>query len=211
MVPDLGYYFSPNEYFSVSAHSIERSLTFCVPMGFCIVVFILATRAGWEPFIGKLPREGVEPNRFTWFLITISAIWLGSVTHIFWDAWTHCDGFFVKLLPWLPYKELQHGSSLFGGIILAFALRQLPRKDAHRKAPFLIFLGVTVGVSAATTCAGFHPGSSYPLSDRRWVFLLLTGFLGNWLLLVAGIVLVTTIAKEAVTRVRKSSHPSKKS
>jgi len=48
MVPDFGYYVSPVSYFSESAHTLTRSLTFCLPIGTLIVFFIYVTREGWK-------------------------------------------------------------------------------------------------------------------------------------------------------------------
>ena len=74
-----------------------------------------------------------------WFSVVLS-IFLGILTHIVWDAFTHKTGFFVQNLPFLNYgfavgnfsipiyKVVQHASSLLGlGLILYF-FHQLPKQ-----------------------------------------------------------------------------------
>lgn len=78
----------------------------------------------------KSSAKAVSFSRVPVFIL--SAIF-GMMTHVFWDAFTHADGFFVKRLEFLTchlnmgdmnipvYKVLQHGSTLAGlGIIAAY-------------------------------------------------------------------------------------------
>ena len=72
-----------------------------------------------------------------WFIIIISIL-IGTASHIFWDSFTHPDGYFVGTIPALNnnirisctevpiLKVLQHGSSILGAVILATAILKLP-------------------------------------------------------------------------------------
>tara|TARA_R110000868_G_scaffold410947_2_gene701022 strand:+ start:45 stop:776 length:732 start_codon:yes stop_codon:yes gene_type:complete len=71
--------------------------------------------------------------------IIIFSIFIGTLSHIFWDSFTHESGFFVKLISELSntieifgkeikyLKVLQHFSTLIGGIVIAYSILKLPR------------------------------------------------------------------------------------
>ena len=72
-----------------------------------------------------------------WFVVIISIL-IGAASHIFWDSFTHDDGYFVKTIPRLSeavklfaveipiLKILQHSSTLVGAFVIAFAIYKLP-------------------------------------------------------------------------------------
>jgi len=131
--PDLGYFFAFDTYFSDNSHTFYRSFTFCLPMGLVLFfIFSMLSRG----FFLLLPEslavvgrslnvsDAWKPSRFFY---TVLAVLIGSWTHIFWDSWTHQDGFFVEqfsFLHWqvvdrLPiYRFFQHCSTLLGAIVL---------------------------------------------------------------------------------------------
>ena len=71
-----------------------------------------------------------------WFVVLISIL-IGAVSHLFWDGFTHNHGFFVEIIPGLSntieifgkqiliLKILQHLSSIFGGLVIAFGFLKL--------------------------------------------------------------------------------------
>lgn len=71
------------------------------------------------------------------FLIVIFSLILGAFSHLFWDGFTHHDGFFVEFFPILQtktifysipvFKILQHLSTPVGGIYIAFWVYKLPK------------------------------------------------------------------------------------
>jgi hypothetical protein len=73
------------------------------------------------------------------FLIVIFSLLLGAFSHLFWDGFTHHDGFFVELFPILQtktvfysipvFKILQHLSTLLGGICIVFWVYKLPQNS----------------------------------------------------------------------------------
>jgi hypothetical protein len=196
MVPDLAYYVSPaGSYFQESAHTLARSVTFCLPMGSLIVVFVYLTRQGWKQLLPVEVPRGMRPPSL-W--MTPLAVWLGALTHIFWDSWTHADGYFVVRWPGLPYKWLQHASTLIGMAILAIRLSRRLRLRRQHLGPVLVFWAISLLLAAAITGAGFHPGDPHALTDRRRYFLLLSSFLGVWLLELAAT--AGTLSLRAKTR-----------
>ncbi len=75
------------------------------------------------------------------WLVVIISILIGSFSHLFWDNFTHKDGFFVEKLTFLTksikvynidlyvFKILQHLSTLAGSIIIAIVLLRLPKNE----------------------------------------------------------------------------------
>ena len=73
----------------------------------------------------------------SWFVVIVSII-IGAASHIFWDSFTHGNGYFVQIIPTLTnivnvfgrqlpiFKILKHSSTLIGGLIIIFALLKLP-------------------------------------------------------------------------------------
>lgn len=71
--------------------------------------------------------------------IVISSIFIGTLSHICWDSFTHESGFFVKTFSELKntigilgkpiriLKILQHSSTIIGGIVIAYAIYKLPK------------------------------------------------------------------------------------
>ena len=93
-----------------------------------------------------------------WLVIIVSVL-IGAISHIFWDSFTHENGYFVQKISELSttidilgkkipiLKILQHSSTLFGGFIIAFAIYKLPiekniNKKIHLKY-WLILMGLT--------------------------------------------------------------------
>lgn len=72
-----------------------------------------------------------------WFVVIISIL-IGTSSHLFWDSFTHENGYFVKTIPELTntieifsrqiliLKILQHSSTLIGAFLIALALYRLP-------------------------------------------------------------------------------------
>ncbi len=96
------------------------------------------------------------------------SLFIGAVTHIVWDAFTHNKGFFVELIPLLQfrvfhsitngqginiYKILQHLSSLLGLLYLTMKYWQYQKeldpiiqKMNKRKLCHLIVIGFISGI-----------------------------------------------------------------
>lgn len=72
------------------------------------------------------------------WLMVIACVIVGIVSHLLWDGFTHENGYFVKYLPLLTasipvgtfhiavHMFLQVASSILGGLIIFYALWQLP-------------------------------------------------------------------------------------
>ncbi|MEJ2194267.1 MAG: DUF4184 family protein [Ignavibacteriaceae bacterium] len=93
-----------------------------------------------------------------WFVVIISIL-IGTITHIFWDGFTHAHGYFVKTIPELTnmvylfdiqiplYRIIQHISTLIGGLVIIFAIFKLPA-DKNVTARFNIkYWGILTGIT----------------------------------------------------------------
>ena len=89
---------------------------------------------------------------------------VGIATHIFWDAFTHPRGEFVKMIPLLKesvsfsgvhipgYRLLQYASTVIGGLIVFYAVMRIPPASDYAKSnhPFYYwFIVIGTGVVAA--------------------------------------------------------------
>ena len=153
----------------------------CLPMGLAITLLFLATarRPLFELLTPGLQQRlagylDASPHKSIRGIATLAAaVWIGAVTHVVWDSFTHDGASGVVMLPavsevWITvygvrfvgYMALQHGFSLVG-LPLMFALFVLWYRNAE--------------------C---HPVSDPILSPvARWA----------WILLLAGLPLASII------------------
>ena len=103
-------------------------------------------------------------------LVVLISILIGAASHIFWDSFTHDNGYFVKTIPFfqesmqMPFgkipvlKILQHSSTLIGGILIAFALYKLPKTKTEigkiNLKYWIIASGLTLTIISIRVLAG---------------------------------------------------------
>lgn len=145
MSPDFGYVFS-YEASRALTHSFHGLFVFSLPTGLAVWLFYVAVLEKatitllsdrWHTRFAH--TEAITPSLL---LRAAVAIWLGAVTHLLWDSFTHRGTFATDAIPallgptpgfaWLPIYHLLHGlSSLVGLIILAMWMRGLQRQPAR--------------------------------------------------------------------------------
>lgn len=141
MMPDFGYYFAPLPIFHENAHTLIKSFTFCLPIGFLTFALVMFLKNG---LLNLLPENKSKtifydhlPEKITVKFVVIAAvaIILGTWTHIVWDAFTHKNGFLVNMIPFLNFEVipkvqifriLQHVSTLIGAWFLFRFYRDYP-------------------------------------------------------------------------------------
>ena len=147
LAPDLQSYFTPGAD-KTHSHTWWGIIWFCIPVSIVLsFVFHLVVR---EMLIMHLPRmlqlkmiryKDVNwPALFKkrWPVILIS-IAVGAASHLFWDSFSHFDGFFIRDNPALqgnmdvfgrsveiPFV-IQYVNSLIGLIVIVAAVLQVPR------------------------------------------------------------------------------------
>jgi len=175
--PDFLYFINldPDALFG---HTIAGVFLLCLPLGM-LVLWIFHALLKW-PLLSLFPQalqeRLIEPARGFFFwpvirqLLIASSILIGAFTHIFWDGFTHEDGWAVSRLQFLSYPVidlgsqlipvfmiLQHSSTIIGGglLLLWFLqwIKQAPREEVsksfRRSARYKLFWGSLVLVGAA--------------------------------------------------------------
>jgi hypothetical protein len=170
MTPDFEY-FIRMRIKSIYSHTWDGLFWFDLPLG--LLLAFLFHNVVRDSLFNNLPS--FFRSRFTTFqlfnwneyfrrnwLIVMASILIGAASHILWDGFTHESGFFVKMMPSLSnninvfekqisvFKLCQHSSSLFGGILLAFAIYNLPITNLEKQKVnmkywyFVFILSITI-------------------------------------------------------------------
>jgi Domain of unknown function (DUF4184) len=142
MAPDFEY-FIRMKILSIYSHTFEGLFIFDLPIA--ILISFLFHNAIKNALFDNLPNYlSSRLNHFKAFhwnhyiqkhwIIVIISILIGSISHLFWDGFTHEHGFWVKQFPFLlnttpilnwnivNYKLLQHSSTIIGGIVIIGAI-----------------------------------------------------------------------------------------
>lgn len=139
ITPDLEYlmHLSPH---SVISHTITGLFIFCIPMG--LITLWIFHQVWKKPLLALITKgheadQGVIPAPFTFLPLSRLAIlgtafFIGALTHLLWDSFTHQYGWIIQQIPalstpifqtrWgevLLFKILQHGSTALGLTVLA--------------------------------------------------------------------------------------------
>lgn len=142
MSPDLEYFFRMKMQGDIG-HTLLGVFLVDIPLG--VLVAFLFHQIIKRPLIDNLPdffKERLfvlkENNWINYFksnigIVIISFI-LGILSHIFWDSFTHINGYFVERISFLGgelysipvYKIAQHLSSLIGMGLVLFYIYKLP-------------------------------------------------------------------------------------
>lgn len=195
--PDFGYY-TGHFGLATEAHSLRGTLMICLPSA-CLLVVLLQRLRPW--LLAPLPQphraaiESLPPLQFWPFRPAVRmllAVWLGAMTHVAWDSFTHASGAMVSIFSPLrevlfeisgrrfaTYNILQHLGTLFGIVVLGFAycrwlartvgIRACLRFPALRDSLPLVSAGM---LSAAT---GFAIALLKLGTDAGWPVLMFRG------------------------------------
>lgn len=191
MAPDFSKIFSLSREATVG-HSVPGVFWFCVPVGlFCFVLFQYVLK---KPLFLLLPtnhQKRLVPwlnplslrTAAQWGLVILSLI-IGAFSHLFWDSFTHKQGWFVEALPFLQNNLftfrrhefsicecLQHTSAAAGLFFLAACYVRFYKKAVIHPSPSIPLISnkakfvlscfaITMAVFLATIYANAHP---YPL------------------------------------------------
>ncbi len=170
LTPDFGYFIKiPIE--NLASHSLPGLFYFDLPMALLLTfAFHNIIR---DPLYNNLPVQlGMRllPYQlFKWndyfrtqWAVIIPSILLGSASHLFWDGFTHGNGYFVQTVEELAipvdifgesiptYRIFRNLSSLFGGLIVLYYLFGMPRDHVtspNRSAhywPILILIALSI-------------------------------------------------------------------
>jgi len=211
MAPDFIYFFSQHASRSLS-HSITGLFTFCLPVGLFTWLFYVAIleKATITLLSDRWHTRFAHTDAITVPLIARAAfaIFLGAITHLVWDSFTHRATFATHAFPvllrptpglaWLPIYHLLHGlSSVVGLLILARWARHLHRQPAKSLIrPYRISERMRIAalwlLLAATLVAGFLDWLPYAHAryDAQFFFAAvggMSGFFIAWCCIAIGL------------------------
>ncbi|MBC7847141.1 MAG: DUF4184 family protein [Flavobacterium sp.] len=198
MSPDFEYFFRMKIQSEIS-HTFLGIFLIDFPLGF-IVMFVFH-KIIKKPLIENSPaffslrmQKLKELNWNCFFknnvFIVLISFFLGTVSHLLWDSFTHWDGYFVQRIFFLNlelysvplYKIAQHLSSLIGMIFIAHYIYKLPvRKETITKPKWKYWLIVLV--------------LTFVFISIRWTFGLSFNQIGNIVVsLISSTILALTFA-----------------
>jgi len=151
VVPDFEYFIRMRVY-SIYSHTWLGLLSFDLPLGL-LLTFVYHDIVR-DKLIQNMPLPLYQRlsifKQFNWdgyckqhwFKVVISIL-VGAASHLFWDSFTHINGYFVAQYGMtkttlvfghqLPiYKVIQHASTLVGGVAIITALWRLAVMPASR-------------------------------------------------------------------------------
>jgi hypothetical protein len=186
MTPDMSY-FTPLDIDRAATHSLAGLFWFCMPVGLAgYVVFHALLRPvscyllplSVQDRLPQLPGSSWLPPSPIWAVLL--SLMVGAATHVLWDAFTHVDGFVVRVYPSLLtflwemggyrvsiYKVLQHGSTFIGFAVLGFwGWRWFSTTAAHHvsrgwRPPAALRLPVLLILLVVPAVAGIISGLSH--------------------------------------------------
>lgn len=128
-------------------HNIVRDMLFDNIPTILKSRFLIFKQFNWNNYFRK-----------NWHIVIISIL-IGVFSHIFWDSFTHEQGYFVQTIPALRnsldlwvwqipfFKILQHSFTLLGGLIIAFALYKMQIKKTEKESINIKYWIIVVGLS----------------------------------------------------------------
>jgi len=153
MTPDVAYLTPFLVHQRVDSHSLLGIYLFCIPMGLTIYFLYHSLMAPvWFSLYPRTIKQRLHPElsfgklpHISSHVLLISLI-LGAMTHNIWDFFTHQSGI-PQIIQWMdtpltniddynimPYRVLQHLSSLLGLALLMFIIfRWYQRKTIYDK------------------------------------------------------------------------------
>ena len=190
LAPDFGYYVGLSA-LATQAHGLPGLFAVCLPSGLLVLWAVRALRPAIvdllpQPHRGALARmpSAQVLGKPRGLALDAIGLVLGAATHVLWDGFTHARGLFVAASPLLAqpwgfagitapaYAWLQHGSTVLGAAILAWAYwrwlaRQPPSPAGIRtmEARRYAILSGAMGLALATAVAWVawrHPDARLP-------------------------------------------------
>ena len=171
MAPDFAY-LPPFLASRNLSHNLAGSVVFCVPVGFVVyLAFHLLLKTPLTSLLpARLQRHALRaladsprlPERP--LAVVLLSLWLGALSHLVWDAFTHEGTRGTRLMPFLLVtvfrigehqvhlcRILQHASTLLGGWILWRAVARVARRPVPPGLPASLTLTPAVRLTLAAT------------------------------------------------------------
>jgi len=205
MTPDFEYFIRMKG-LSIYSHNLPGILWFDLPLG--ILLAFIYHGIVRDAFIANLPNvlkvrlskfcrfNWMEYAKKNWLVVIISLV-VGAASHIFWDNFTHDNGFFVKYLPilqhhiWIHgfpvpiYFLCQHLSTVIGGILVLYYIFQLPKDEQYKSSFDVNYWVIICVISLIIIVFKILTGFNYRSFDQSIVTLIASGLISltvtSWL------------------------------
>jgi len=173
MIPDFEYFLRMKLQSNYS-HTLEGMLWFDLPLA--ILVSFTFHNLVKKKFIDNLPLffksrffifKGFDWNAYfikNYWVVCLSIL-IGVLSHLFWDSFTHYDGYFVNAFPILEnsifflnlevpiLKILQHSSTFLGAILIFLVILKMPKyKSVDKKISINYWLLILIIPLLITSC-----------------------------------------------------------
>ncbi len=183
MMPDFEFFMRLSSG-RVIGHTFEGIFLFCIPVG--LVVLFLFHKLMKFPLLSLVPhshqlRLFPVARRFRFFPLKnfmniVFSLFVGSLTHLIADGFTHHDGFFVELIPLLSepvvvlsqgtirvYFLLQYAFSIVGALFLLYWYMKWYYKAEPEKqvVPHRFHISRKVGIALSIITFALSTGITY--------------------------------------------------
>lgn len=210
--PDFGYYVGAFG-LATHAHTLRGTLEVCVPSAFVLLLIVLRLRGFLVAPVPQPHRRAIECLPSPSLLSTantarmLAALWVGAMTHVGWDSFTHAGGAMVSVIAPLrhvlfevsgrtfaTYNILQHVGTLFGIVVIGTAYgRWLSRTVGMASClqwralrgfiPLVLVLLSCAAIGFASAVIRLGPGSGWPVIVFRGIVDATIAFAAAYLLL----------------------------
>jgi hypothetical protein len=215
IAPDFEYFFKM-KVTSHYSHTLGGLLYFDLPVSFLLSwLFIKFVRTNLMANLPVFLQRRLQPMTLLdsrhilferWFVFAYSAL-LGSVSHLFWDGFTHNDMFFVRNLSfyhgsYIPYEgvkyplwyALQHISSAIGLSLLAIYVVLQPIQSGPLYRPNVVYWLTVLMVMVMVVVVRFELVPK-ELKEGNVIVCSITGLCCG--LVLAGMINFNNAAREA--------------
>jgi hypothetical protein len=171
--PDFEYFIRMRNH-SVYSHTWSGMFWYDLPLAF-ILTFIYHNLVR-DGLIDNLPafirNKVYKFKELDWnnyvkrhFFVVVTSLLVGIASHIAWDGFTHRNGYFVEMIPWLRqlvmvmgvghyrYYILQGISSVVGGLIVAYSILSIKAEAETPKRNIVPYWVVASAVALLITAA----------------------------------------------------------
>ena len=180
LTPDFEYFLRMRIKSNFS-HTIDGLFWFDLPLGILLAFLFhnIVRPSLFDNLPTVLKSRFVAFRQFNWnayfkknWFIVIISILIGAASHIFWDSFTHNNGYFVEAIPALAksvdlfgrqvqiLKISQHSSTIIGGLVIAYAIYKLPSaKSENNEVSFkywIVFAILSLTIIALRLLSGLE-------------------------------------------------------
>jgi hypothetical protein len=196
--PDFEYFLRMRN-LSLYSHTWSGMFWFDLPLAF-ILTFVYHGLVR-DSLLTNLPlflrKRLLKFKGFNWngyakkhFLVVIVSLLIGIASHIVWDAFTHRQGQFVRVIPWLKenamifgvgysrFYVLQNISTVLGGLIVLAAILKIPTESVPPKKGIIEYWLIVACITSAVVAVRLFTSFDFKDIDDLAVPVISGGLIG---------------------------------